>query len=96
MTSAAGVPMSSTQTLESLLDGAECTYRALRILVIDRLPPGTTLDSQPLTAVQRLAVDRFNRAERSLADYRASAYQSWSAQTTADRALTPQPRLMSD
>jgi hypothetical protein len=68
----------STHALESLIEDVDVAYRAVRSLVIDRLSPGTSLDVQQLSTAQQRSVDRFARAERELADYRAYMYLSWS------------------
>jgi hypothetical protein len=69
----------STQRLNSLLDELDAAYRSLRALVIDQVSPGMPLDAQPLSVTQRLVLDRFNRAERDLADYRAAVHDSLAA-----------------
>jgi hypothetical protein len=73
----------STHALESLLEDVDAAYGAVRSLVFDRLPPGTSVEAQPLSKAQQLAVDRFARAERELADYRAFMYLSWSSSLSA-------------
>jgi hypothetical protein len=73
----------STHALESLIGDVDVTYRAVRSLVFDRLPPGRSAEAQQLSTAQQLAVDRFARAERELADYRAFMYLSWSSSLSA-------------
>jgi hypothetical protein len=75
----------STHTLESLIENVDVTYRAARCLVFDRRAPGTSVETQPLSTAQQLAVDRFALAERELADYRAYMYLSWVPSLSATR-----------
>jgi hypothetical protein len=69
--------MTHPDKLIALIDECDVAYRAMRTLVIDRLPPGTSPDTTPLGIAQQMTVDRFQRAERELADYRAAMYESW-------------------
>jgi hypothetical protein len=53
---------SRTPTLDSLLDELDLSYRAVRGLVIDWLPPGSSVKTQLLGSAQRLGIGGFDRA----------------------------------
>jgi hypothetical protein len=55
----------------SLLDAVDSAYRRMRVLVIDELPPGQSVETAPLSDAQRQAVAAFAVAEDRLRVYRS-------------------------
>jgi hypothetical protein len=62
--------------LDVFLDETDAAYREARRLVFDHVPAGKRLHRYRLSEVQSIALDRFERAERSLADYRTTAQET--------------------